>query len=96
MRNAPDSHTQQEDDAMTADRVAVLEVMVEMLTAHDMMRDRDPDQALNDYRDVAVMMLAQRHADEEMDGLLDVFDERLAKIRQGVEIARRQMVLGSH
>ena len=80
---------------MTADRIAVLEVMVEMLTTHDMMRDHDPDQALNDYRDVAVMMLAQRHADEEMEGLLDVFDERLAKVRQGVEIARRQWAMES-
>ena len=48
---------------VTSKRVAVLEVMVEML------REPNPDQSLDDYRDVAVMMLAQRYTDDEMDGL---------------------------
>ena len=81
---------------MTPKRIAVLEVMVEMLVAREMLREPNPDQSLDDQRDVAVMMLAQRHTDDEMDGLLDVFDERLAKVRQHIEIVRQLQTQERH
>ncbi len=81
---------------MSEDRVAVLEVMIEMLTTHDMMRQANPDQSLDDYRDTAVMMLCQRHAEEEMDDLLDVLDQRLANVRRNIEIVRQQIAKERH
>lgn len=67
-------------------RLAVLEVMVEMLTAADMARWNDPDQALDDYRDVAAMMLSDRHPDDDLDGLLS---ERVARVREHLHVYRQ-------
>ena len=75
-------------------RLAVLEVMVEMLTAQSMAMEADPDQAMDDYRDVAAMMLSRRRPESAMSGLLAIMDERLMKVREHlgrVEHARRQM-----
>ena len=68
------------------DRLAVLEVMVEMLTAADMARWNDPDQALDDYRDVAGMMLSHRHPTADLDGVLA---ERMARVREHLAAYRR-------
>lgn len=68
------------------DRIAVLEAMVEMLTAADMARWNDPDQALDDYRDIASMILSRRHPDDDLDDLLD---QRVAKVREHLEAYRR-------
>ena len=81
---------------MTADRIAVLEVMVEMLTAQSMMRDRDPDQALLDYGEVAVMVLSQRYTDDEMDAIVPLMVERSRKIQEQIEICRTQMAKEAH
>ena len=69
-------------------RLAALEVMVEMLTAHNMMMEAAPDQAMDDYRDVAVLALSQRRPESELDGLVSALDERLVKVRQHLEIVR--------
>lgn len=68
------------------DRLAVLEVMVEMLTAADMARWNDPDQALDDYRDIAGMMLSRRRPEGDLDGLLS---ERVARVREHLAAFRR-------
>lgn len=69
-----------------SDRLAVLEVMVEMLTAGDMARWNDPDQALDDYQDVAGMMLSHRHPEDDLSGLLA---ERMARVREHLAAYRR-------
>ena len=79
-----------------SDRLAVLEVMVEMLAAHDMMGQPDPDQALADYGGVAAAMLSQRYTDDELDGPLAALDERVVKIRQNIEIFRQQLAKERH
>ena len=45
---------------LSDDRLAVLEVMVEMLTEHTVVRDCDQGQSLSDYRIVAIMGLSRR------------------------------------
>ncbi|MDE0149116.1 MAG: hypothetical protein OXM58_12165 [Rhodospirillaceae bacterium] len=72
-----------------SDRLAVLEVMVEMLTAQSMMMEADPDAALADYGEVAVMMLSRRRSEDEMDGLVPLLAERTAKVREHIEAVRR-------
>lgn len=79
-----------------SEHMAVLEIMVEMLTAQNMLLEANPDQSLADYGDVAGMMLSQRHTDDEMDRLLSVLDERLVKVRQHVEIFRQQLAKERH
>ncbi len=79
-----------------SDRLAVLEVMVEMMTSHDMLREPDPDQSLADYGEVAGMMLSQRHTDDEMDGLLSVLGERVVKVRQHIEVVRQLQAKERH
>ncbi len=72
-----------------SDRLAVLEVMIEMLTAQSMMQEADPDKALDDYGEVAVMMLSLQRSDDEMDNLLPVLSERAAKVREHIKAVRR-------
>ena len=73
------------------DRLAVLEVMVEMLTAHTVVRDRNPDQSVSDYRDVAIMGLSRRRTAEELDDAVEVLDERLVKVQEHLAAVRRMM-----
>ncbi len=69
-------------------RLAALEIMVEMLAAQSMMRERDPDKALADYGEVAVMMLSMRHTDDEMDAIVPLMVERSRKIQEHIEVIR--------
>ena len=77
-------------------RLAVLEVMVEMLAAQSMMREADPDRALQDYGEVAVMILTQRHTDAEMDDIVPIMVERSRKIQEMIETTRQQMIKESN
>jgi len=76
---------------LSDDRLAVLEVMVEMLTAHTVVRDRDQDQSLADYRDVAIMGLSRRRTADELDDAVAILDERLVKIDEHLAATRRVM-----
>lgn len=76
---------------LSQDRLVVLEVMVEMMTARDMMMQGDPDKALDDYRDVAIMGLSRRRTEDEMDDAVEVLDERLAKVQEHLAAIRRVM-----
>lgn len=71
-----------------SDRMAVLEVMIEMLVAESIIRDAT-DKSLDDYGEVAAMMLDRRHPERDMDALLRVLGERLVKVREHVEIVRQ-------
>ena len=73
------------------DRLSVLEVMVEMLTAHNMAMEADQDRSLADYRDVAIMGLSRRRTDDELDDAVSVLDERLIKIDEHLAAIRRVM-----
>ncbi len=53
-----------------SDRMTVLEVTVEMLTSHNMAMEADQDQALSDYREVAIMALSRRRTADEMDDVV--------------------------
>ncbi|MCY3702812.1 MAG: hypothetical protein OXG16_09045 [Rhodospirillales bacterium] len=76
---------------LSDDRLAVLEVMVEMLTARDMAMQADQDQALADYRDVAIMGLSRRRSADELDDAVAILDERLVKIDEHLAAVRRAM-----
>ncbi len=81
---------------MTAERLAVLEVMVEMLTAMSMVREADPDQAIQDHGETAIMILTQRYTDDEMDAIVPIMVERSRKIQEQVEIVHQQMAKEAH
>lgn len=72
-----------------SDRLAVLEVMVEMLTSYNMFMHPDTDQAMDDYRDSAAMVLCNRRPEEELDGLMSVLEERLMKVREHLHVVQR-------
>lgn len=76
---------------LSDDRLAVLEVMVEMLTAHTVVRDRDQDQSLADYRDVAIMGLSRRRAADELDDAVSILDERLIKVQEHLAAVQKAM-----
>lgn len=73
---------------LSDDRLAVLEVMVEMLTARDMATQADQDQSISDYRDVAIMALSRRRTADELDDVVKVLDERLVKVQEHLEAVR--------
>ena len=76
---------------LSDDRLAVLEVMVEMLTAHTVVMDRNQDQSLSDYRDVAIMGLSRRRTSDEMDDVVSILDERLIKVQEHLAAVQRAM-----
>ena len=71
-----------------SDRIAVLEVMVELLASQSMLREADPDKALADYGEVAVMMLSARHSDDEMDSLIPALVDRTANVQEHIHMIR--------
>ena len=75
----------------SSDRIAVLEVMVEMLTAQSIGTEADQDQALADYRDVAIMGLSRRRTADELDDAVAILDERLIKVQEHLAAIRRAM-----
>lgn len=79
-----------------SDRIAVLEVMVEMLTAQSMLREADPDKALADYGEVALTMLAVRHSDDEMDSLIPALVDRTANVQAHIEAVRKVLKEEAH
>ena len=74
-----------------SDRMTVLEVMVEMLTSHDMAMEANQDQALADYREVAIMALSRRRTEDEMDDAVSILDERIIKVQEHLHIIERMM-----
>ena len=74
-----------------SDRMTVLEVMVEMLTTHNMAMEADEDQALADYREVAIMALSRRRTEDEMDDAVSILDERIIKVQEHLSVIRKMM-----
>ena len=72
-----------------SERIAVLEVMVEMLTAQSMDREAAPEQAMDDYRDVASMILAERVSDAHAEGVAAILHERVTNVREHLHAIRR-------
>ena len=72
-----------------SERIAVLEVMVEMLTAQSMDRETSPEQAMDDYRDVATMLLSGRVLDAHAEGVAAILHERMTRIREHLQAIRR-------
>lgn len=73
------------------DRIAALEVMVEMLIARDMAMQGNQDQAMDDYKDVAIMALSRRRTADELDDAVSVLDERLIKVQEHLAAIRQVM-----
>lgn len=65
--------------------------MVEMLTAHDMAIQGDLDQALADYRDLAIMVLSRRRTKDELDDAVSVLNEWLIKVQEHLNVIQRMM-----
>ena len=74
-----------------SDRMTVLEVMVEMMVTHNMAMEADQDQALNDYREVAIMALSRRRTEDEMDDVVSILDERVVKVQEHLTVIRQMM-----